>query len=99
MTFVHQNLLDMVFKWTNDEGGCVYKCDYKECRNENIHWIDHSNWVYNLKMKWNLKSKNENVLQLWSKEVNPLFNTKWGAIKGFEIFYRYILMMQMQKLE
>lgn len=57
MIFVHQNLFDTLFKCTNDEGRCVYKCDYKECRNKNIHWIDHSNWVYNLKMKWNLKMK------------------------------------------
>lgn len=27
MLSVHQNLLDMVFKWTNDESRCIYKGD------------------------------------------------------------------------
>ena len=48
MILVYQNSLDMVcFRWTDAEGICVCRGDWKEIDNMEVkknNWIGHSNW-------------------------------------------------------
>lgn len=66
-TFVHQNLFDMVNKWTKAEGKYVYKSVWK--KKYHVEMKKLSDLIIGVH-----KSKNRNVLQLWiKKDGHPLF--------------------------
>lgn len=83
MMFLHQNMTDTVLKWTNAKGRYVYKSDRQE-----IGDVEANKFIGLAILISFCKPKNENVLQLWSKEDGcPLFDKMYGPSKFSSVMF------------
>jgi hypothetical protein len=85
LLFLRPNILDIVRKWTNNEGHVVYQALWKEVSDTEI-----KKFLGLLILIGVYKSKNENVSQLWSKlDGRPIFNSIMSR-DGFKMILRVL---------